>query len=320
MINPWFVRRENCPACESGNFTTIHQMPFDESPIKDYLLAFYSPQGKIEFKYLEQANYVLCECGNCKMIFQRDIPNELLMERLYGNWINPQRSFALQQEAFDLNYYSDYAQEIMQVIAYLNAMPSSLRFLDFGMGWGKWAQMAKAYGVESFGTELSQEQIQNGKNNGIKVIAWDEIPQHSFDFINTEQVFEHIAEPLQTLRYLQGSLKKDGILKVSVPSSNNIKRSLRIMDWEALKGSENSLNPVAPLEHINCFRRESIIKMASMAGLEEIFIPIKIQYIFLTGKVGMKKIAKSMLHPIYRNILKKQNMIFLRKKKFSGNN
>jgi len=270
MNTPWFEKRKNCPACASDKFRTIYKSPYDGGPVKDYLVDFYSPHGMIEFDYLDGASYVLCECDLCGLIFQRDIPNNILMERLYNYWIDPQKVFMQHQKQDDLGYYSCYAQEIMQIIAYFETMPSSLCFFDFGMGWGKWAQMAKAFGCDSYGTEFSLDRIEYGKSNGIKIIKWEEIPQHRFDFINTEQVFEHIPEPLQTLRHLKTALKPHGLLKISVPSSNDIERRLKIMDWKAPKGSRNSLNSVAPLEHINCFRRESIAKMASEAEMKEV--------------------------------------------------
>lgn len=312
MSNPWFDRRKECPACTSGVFKPVYENQFDEPPVKDYLLDFYSPQGKVEFEYLDGAAYVLCECSVCGMVFQRDIPNEHLTTRLYEQWIDPRRAFSNRQKQAGLDYYSCFAQEIMQVISYFENLPSSLRFLDFGMGWGKWAQMAKAFGCESYGTELSAERLEYARSNGIKVIEWDEIPQHRFDFINTEQVFEHIPEPLKTLRHLKRALKADGLLKISVPTANDIDRRLQVMDWKSPRGSKNSLNPVAPLEHINFFRRSSLLKMAEEAGLEEVCIPIVKQYGSTTDWRGVRKIAKNIVLPIYRNLLKRQNYLFFR--------
>ena len=312
MSNPWFERRKQCPACASDRFGTIYTSQYDEPPIMDYLVDFYSPQGMVEFEYLVGATYVLCECDVCGLIFQRDIPNETLMERLYEHWIDPKKVCSRHQTQDGLEYYAYYAQEIMQIISYIRKEPSSLCFLDFGMGWSKWALMAKAFGCDSYGTELSLTRIEYAKINGIKIIEWDEISQHRFDFVNTEQVFEHIREPLQTLHHLKTALKTGGILKVSVPTANDIERRLKIMDWKSPKGSRNSLNPVAPLEHINFFRRASLIKMASEAGMEEVFIPIKAQYRYTTDWGGAKRIAKNILRPIYRNSLKKQNYVFFR--------
>jgi 2-polyprenyl-3-methyl-5-hydroxy-6-metoxy-1,4-benzoquinol methylase len=313
MSNKWFVERKECPACASGNFKTVYESPYDQSPVKDYLEDFYSSQGKIEYEYLKEASYVICECDVCGLIFQRDIPNDFLMERLYEHWIDPQKVFALNQEQEDLTYYSKYAQEIMQVIAYLGKRPISLKVLDFGMGWGKWALMAKAFGCDSFGMELSNERIEHAKSNGIKVIVWDEVSKQAFDFINTEQVFEHIPEPLQTLKHLSSGLKKGGILKISVPTAIGIKRRLKIMDWKAPKDTRNSLNAISPLEHINYFRRSSIAKMASIAGLEEVRISLLKQYQYTTDWHGARKILKNLFLPLYINVFRKHNYVFLRK-------
>ena len=313
MSNQWFKRRTECPACVSLDFRTIYEAKYCEPPIKDYLVDFYSPVGGVEFKYLDGVKYVLCECDRCGIIFQRDIPNDALMERLYKHGMDPQKAFNIRKKRDGLDYYSNLAQEIMQVIAYFGRVPSSLQFFDFGLGWGRWALMAKAFGCESYGTELSLERIKNAQSSGINVISWDEIPQNRFDFINTEQVFEHLPEPVETLRHLKTALKTDGILKISVPTANDIDRRLSVMDWKAPKGSRNSLNPVAPLEHINCFRRSSLLKMAREAGMEEVFIPLKSQYRYTTNWGGVKKTAKNILQPVFRNILKRRNYIFLRK-------
>lgn len=310
----YFSYRDKCPACNSNIFKELYLKPYDEPPISEYLKSFYSSQGGVEFKYLENANFNLCACKECGLIFQKEIPNDLLMEILYEKWVDAKKLFEQRQKTDDLCIYSQYAQEILTIIAYLRQVPSELSFFDFGMGWGKWALMAKGFGCESYGTELSEERIKYASSNGIKVIAWNEIPKHSFNFINTEQVFEHIPNPLDTLIYLKDALKTDGILKISVPTANDIKRRLKLMDWKAPKSSRNSLNPVAPLEHINCFRRKSLIKMAAIAGMEEVVIPMRIQYAYTSNWYGGKRIAKNILLPIYRNILKRQNYLFFRNK------
>lgn len=266
----------------------------------------------VESEYLEGANYILCECDVCRLIFQGDIPNDGLMERIYEHWIDPHKVFCQHEEQDDLAYYSQYAQEIMQVMAYLGRTPASLSFFDFGMGWGKWALMAKAFGCDSYGAELSLDRVEYARTNGIKVLDWDEIPRHQFDFINTEQVFEHIPHPLEALRHLRKALKPDGILKISVPSAHGMERRLRTMDWKAPKGSRNSLNPVAPLEHINCYQSMSLRKMASEAKMEEVFIPIRLQYGHGTNWCSPKRMAVNLLQPIYRNWLKRSNCVFLR--------
>ena len=312
MSNPWFERRGECPACASQRFRNIYEAAYDKPPLRDYLVEFYSNQGGVEFEFLNGVNYVLCECDICGMIFQRDIPNAALMRRLYEQWIDPSKVIDLRDEEDSLEYYTLHAQEIMQIISYFNKLPSSLSFFDYGMGLGKWALMAKAFGCESYGADLSEECIDLAKSSGIKIISWDEIPEHRFDFINTEQVLEHLPRPLDTLRHLKTALKPGGILKVSVPNTNDIDRRLKIMDWKSPKYSRNSLNAVAPLEHINCYRRSSLHKMAEEADMEVVYIPIVDQYRYTAAWSGMRAIAKNVARPVLRNLLKRRNYVFLR--------
>lgn len=313
MSNPYFVKREQCPACASEAMTHLYQLSFDAPEIAAYLRSFYGQQGAVEFEYLTGATYDLCECNDCGCIFQCEILNDFMMERLYEQWIDPEQVFEQHNRQDDLRYFSYYASEIMQIAAFFRTTPSALKFMDFGMGWGKWALMAKAFGCDSYGAELSAERIAYAESNGIKVLQWDEMPGYDFDFINTEQVFEHIPEPLQTLKHLAGALRAGGLVKISVPTANNIDQRLKRMDWRLAKGEKYSLNPVAPLEHINCYRRKSLVQMAAKAGLAEVQIPLRLQYQYATNWGSPKEIAKNLLRPVYRNILHRQNYLFFRK-------
>lgn len=312
MQNEYFSLRDKCPSCNSAHLTELYRKPYDKPPISEYLESFY--QGHVEFKYLKNASFILCECDKCGMIFQKEIPDGSLMEVLYEKWIDPRKVFERHNQNDDLNLYAYFAQEISTIIAYFKKVPSELSFLDFGMGWGKWALMAKGFGCESYGTELSEERIKYAISKGIKVITWDEIPRHEFNFINIEQVFEHIPNPLDTLDYLKDSLMPNGIIKISVPTAGNIKNRLKLMDWSAPYGTKNSLNPVAPLEHINYFRRNSLIEMATLVGMKEVAIPMMTQYIYTSNWYGLKRIVKNMLLPLYRNVLKRQNYVFFQSK------
>jgi hypothetical protein len=104
-----------------------------------------------------------------------------------------------------------------------------------------------------------------------------------FDFINTEQVFEHIAAPLDTLTMLAAALRREGLIKISVPDARDLKRRLNVMDWTAPYGSRNSLNDTIPLIHVNSFTHRSLVRMAQLAGLEPVNIPLRLQYIYATN-------------------------------------
>jgi len=293
--NTYFIKRVVCPACENREFKSIYSRPYDDSVIKDYVKEFYGSQGGVEFKYVNDAEYVLKECTTCNLIFQEYIPNDFLMNKLYEEWIDPKIALSGQKE-HNLNYYRKLAMEVDNIIAYFHVKPDDLSFLNFGMGWGEWNLMIKAYGSKSAGMELSQERIKHGRENAIKIIQWDEVPSNQFDFINTEQVFEHIPNPLETLKYLTLALKTNGLIKISVPNGNVAKRNLKIMDWKAGKESRNSLNIVAPLEHINCFRTKTIYYMANLCGLQQETVPFR--------NLPVRDLIKSKLKPYYYQLLR----------------
>ena len=273
MNNNYFLERSHCPACGSRQQAEIYSYPLTASPLREYLLDFYTPQGSINLALLGNAQFTLDECLECGLIYQRFIPNDELMRILYDVWLDPATDYESTEMAYPVQMYVAIAQEITTLIAYLDMRPSQLRFFDFGMGWGKWAIMAKAFGCQSYGHDLSQQRAAHAARHGVTLIDWDDIPNHQFDVISIDQVMEHVAEPAATLAHLKQALKPGELLKFSVPDGSDIKARLAINDWFAPKGSEASLNAVAPLEHINCFSFDVIVYMAEKADMEVVSIP-----------------------------------------------
>ena len=182
------------------------------------------------------------------------------------------------------------------------------------MGWGSWCLVARAFGCSVRGSEFSSLKIRNAERSGIEVVAWRDLPGHRFDFINSENVFEHLPKPLETLRRLADSLEPGGLLKINVPDGAGILRKLKVGDWSAPKGTKNSLNDVSPLEHVNCFRRRTLLKMAELAGLEPVHIPLGIRYEFGVGRKPIITILKDILRPLYHRLLNRGTYLFFRKK------
>lgn len=272
-MNPHFDTREECPCCSEKIGALIYEKPFCAPPIRNYLEAFYQPQGGVEFEFLEGASFTLIECAGCGLIFQKHIPNDSLMARLYDRWIDPEKVFASIDDQQNAAYFMSLAKQIANVVSWFGVVPSRLRCLDFGMGWGHWCRVARGFGCEVAGVELSEARIAFAKKSGIEVIDYADLPVQQFDYINTEQVFEHIPHPFETLTYLKTALKPGGLLRISVPDGWRIKQKLARGLWLAPKGSRDSLNALAPLEHINCFDYHVIVKLAARAGLTERIVP-----------------------------------------------
>ena len=309
MSSAYFLTRDSCPVCSSSDLKPLYECPYDQPPVRDYLVDFYGSSGGVEFEYLRDARYTLAECRNCELIFQCEIPNDALMTKLYEQWIDPKSTLARNRRQLGLTYYAGWAQEVMQIIATFKKAPSELDVFDFGMGWSQWALMAQAFGCNVFGTELSQARLDHASAHGITVIGWDDIPGHRFDFINAEQVFEHLADPLSVLVHLKGGLKDNGLLKISVPTALDMDRRLKRMDWKAKKWTKKSLNAVAPLEHINFYRRRSLATLGALAGMREVVAPLHCQYAY-TVWTGRRRFRGNLLNPIRRSLLKTDNYVF----------
>jgi 2-polyprenyl-3-methyl-5-hydroxy-6-metoxy-1,4-benzoquinol methylase len=311
MSSNKFIHRINCPVCSAVSYDEIYRQSYGSLELRSYLLDFYRGLESSDILCIADSDYIVCLCRICDAIFQKNIPNAEFMAELYEVWIDSKNEMA-RKASLPIGYYLGHVREMVLILQLFDKLSSSLRFLDFGMGWGAWALAAKALGVDSYGTEISEERIRYAQQGGVKAISWEDIPQQEFDFINAEQVFEHITSPLDTLRHLKAGLRPGGIIKISVPYSPVINQSLRLMDWKRKKGSFFSINPVAPLEHINYFRRSSIVKMGNECGLNEIRIPLVVQYrlqtIFLEGSIA--SVLKNIIRPVYNRL---GNYVFLQK-------
>lgn len=295
-MNSYFIERRHCPCCQSLRGKELCCIPYTQSPLRDYLLSFYSPQGKVEFEYLKEQNYYLIQCINCGLIYQREIPCQFLMHKLYEEWIDPQKVFDLVEKKRSIGYFSRLSAEIMSIIRMFDSPTMQLKFLDFSMGWGHWCKMAQAFRCEVHGTEFSSARIAYAKQQGVHVVEYENLPNSYYDFINANQVFEHLPNPMQTLSHLSKKLAQGGILKISVPYAEDIINRLDKWDWYAPKGSADSLNPVAPLEHINCFSRALLIHLAKAHQL----VPISIhQVTYQLQPDSFKEIVKACLRPIW---------------------
>ncbi len=277
-MDPHFSRRERCPVCDSSETNELFRCRFVDEPMLGALHSQKWAVGRdIDLSVLGDGEYVLKECRECKLLFQEQIPDEYLAEIIYERWISPEFSLH-KKEKNATPARGRVALEIMSIIDFLGKEPKDLRFLDFGMGWGDWVRMANAFGCETFGVERSDSRVTHASEHHLKVLTLDEASAMSFDFINSDQVFEHLVDPSDVATRLSGALSENGILKISVPIGIRARRRLEIGDWTAKQGDPHSLHDVAPLDHINCFLNESLVALGRRAGLEEVPIPAKLRY------------------------------------------
>ena len=309
MSNPHFVERKSCPVCGSLDLSELFHGSYTEPPIRSWLEKRQTPRGMVEFDLLEGAEYVLLECAACALIFQRDIPDEYMSEIAYERWVDPDKAWDRRSKGI-IRARGRYALEIMGVLDFMKREPESLRFLDYGMGWGFWVEMARAFAVDVYGLEPAASRNSRASEQGLQVIDVEQMKNLSFDFINTEQVFEHLPEPYETAVQLSQVLAPGGILKISVPNSMRVKRNLKRGNW-LKKG--NPLNDVFPLQHINAFTHRSIIRLGERVGLEHVPIPARLRYRYMPTWERPSRLLKRTVGAHYRTLRDQTTGIWFRR-------
>lgn len=268
-MNNYLNKRNCCPVCKSNNKKTLHQVDYSDPTIRLYLSNFYINQGSIDYELIENNKYCILECLNCQLIYQEEIPNEELMNIIYEKWIDATIAKNLNQSFSVKNILKKIynTQEILKILVYINQKPNKLNFFDFGAGWCNWLSICKKIGINSYCSEVSSSRLEHALALGINIVDWSNLNNYRFDFINCEQVLEHIQDPLETLIKLTKSLSTNGILKISVPDASVIPNRISINTPEHILFEYNA---IAPLEHINAFNYNSLIHLANLAGLSEI--------------------------------------------------
>jgi 2-polyprenyl-3-methyl-5-hydroxy-6-metoxy-1,4-benzoquinol methylase len=306
------VVREACPVCSGTELSELYRCPYTASPIRDFLDARYARIGTIDFGLLEGADYVLKECRGCGLIFQEQIPDEELSETVYERWADPEKAY-LHKEKRALAGRVRNALEVMSIVDFFGRKPEDLRLLDFGMGWGFWVRIARAFGCQAFGLEVSASRVEHAREQGVETLSPERLDEYDFDFINTEQVFEHLPQPFETAVELAGRLRDGGVLKISVPNGMRVKQRLRNPDWTAAYGSSRSLKDVSPLQHINCFTHRTLLRLGHRAGLRPVEIPARLRYRYIPTWERPTRMVKRTVGQHYRAIRRQNTNIWFRR-------
>lgn len=305
----YFEQRASCPGCESTRSRTLYRAPYGHGPVFNFLKDYYR-SGNVSSEKLHDAAYVLDECLDCSLSFQRFIPNAAFLDEIYDRWLNsayhPEKdpSYA---EALGGAFHSRDGHEIAAIAAVLGRPIGSLRVLDFGMGWGLWARTALALGCASHGFDLSENRRAYARQHGISVVDTHQFAGLELDFVNAEQVFEHLTTPLVDAMALSRSLRLGGILKIAVPQAPDLERRLNPADWNAPRSTSRWLNAVHPLEHVNCWTPKALETLARRAGMEPVQIPLRAYFAFLRrgsplGISALRVTAKGLLRPAYHGL------------------
>ena len=138
-------------------------------------------------------------------------------------------------------------------------------FLDLGCGEGYSLIEAKSRGWQSSGIDISDNRVQEAKNNNIFFTQTDLIsvnfPSETFDCIYVDSVLEHVLNPMEYLGELYRILTKGGIVYIGVPNENSLFNDILkiIYALTGRKGQSPKIKPFVAPFHVGGFTEKSLL-------------------------------------------------------------
>jgi len=108
--------------------------------------------------------------------------------------------------------------------------------LDIGCGRGHMLKKLMKYNWECYGTEISETLSQNLIRDGIKIFNSIDLkscalPSNHFDVVTLFHVFEHLQNPVDTLKEIGRILKPGGLLFIEIPNFSSWQAQIKRGQW-----------------------------------------------------------------------------------------
>jgi SAM-dependent methyltransferase len=251
-----------------------------------------------------KGNYHVVECGGCGTIYQAEVGDAEMLSEVYDTWLNTLPDAAWTAHAEWLATYprqSRDGHEIMTVAAMMRTPLAGLKTLDYGMGQGLWARISRELGCKSYGFDLSERCMRVARAHGVETIGFDDLANGEFDFVNTEQVIEHVTDLDGVMGRLVAALRPEGILKISVPAQNRVRCALSQLTIFRTP-DPSDLDPIFPLEHVNAFSGPGLETLGKRFGLSRVAPTRRSRLAFLRDTQGWsirfpKNTVKELVRP-----------------------
>ncbi len=149
------------------------------------------------------------------------------------------------------------------------------KILDVGCGNGAFLHKMRAAGMDAYGVEFSKDGYAQARKLGLNVkhgtLEQQKYPSHSFDVITLNHVFEHLPDPVRTLKELKRILKPQGRIIIAVPNSRSL-AALFGRFWSSLELPRHLFIPNP--QTMRLFAKKAGLKMV---GLRYISFPAQFQ-------------------------------------------
>ena len=225
--------------------------------------------------YRIAGEYDLYRCQGCGLVALDPMPTEAELNGFY-----PQDYFAYQEFQTRENALKARLKRIMglEVGTKDPDFAQAGTMLDVGCGSGRFLQKMREQGWTVFGVEpskaaadLGRQQWQLDIRPGTLPGATRDWPDGMFDYIRSNHSFEHIPNPMDTLREMHRLLKLSGKLFLGVPNIDSANARLFGRYWWYLGAPVHTFNyssvTLAKLVEMAGFRVESTNYNSNYGGV-----------------------------------------------------
>jgi len=198
--------------------------------------------------------YDIWRCKECRTMFVHDVPDAEVIAKIYAS----DNYYEISTDLVDR-----IKEESRRRLKILINYKSTGSFFDIGCARGVLLDEARLFGFDTYGIELSSENVKICVDNNHHVIHGyledylPRTPADGFDIITCLDVIEHVEEPIDFLLTATSMLKEDGIMVVTTPNySGVVARILKKRDPY-----------MTPPEHLNYFTFQGMYSLFKKSNL-----------------------------------------------------
>lgn len=218
--------------------------------------------------YPIKGDYSLFQCKQCGLIFVNPQPSQKELEKHYPaeKYYSLGKGGAEMKSILQRAYYSEgnYLSKIALILfkPFINSIkivPKG-KLLDVGCGSGEFLYLAKKKGMDCYGIEPGKFDRKFADSRGLKIfngtLEKAKYQNAYFDVITMNHVFEHVENPMKTMKELKRILKPNGTLIIGIPVSGCLAYGVFGKNWIALDIPR----------HLYIYSKKIMIEYAKKAG------------------------------------------------------
>ena len=273
----------------------------------------FCSQSKPSLKYRFEDCAIL-RCGECDLMWLYPRPELEQLHKVYDEGYYQNKEF-FQKDGNKLYGYVDYLAErinkqydYQRVVGRVKKMlpeqgvgsDEKRRWLDVGCGLGFLMDVAFDQGFQVKGVEFNRSAIRYIQSKFTFPVEYGLVQEVKFDgvfdVISLFDVIEHMADPVDAMRFLRGIIAPDGVCVIQTMDCGSLMSRLIGKHLEDFRRTR---------EHLYFFTRGAITRMLNETGWEV----VEIRFVGHTFQIGdlikrisvyagwIEKAVKILLHP-----------------------